>query len=133
MMTSAEGVSDPKSSGIPSGIATGVVGTLATLGFGAMVLLPRQLKTGPKAWKYGPALSLGANLTAGMLAFTFIGYSIDKHFGEGETFTLIGLFLGLIYGGYEVWKVVRYLQREDARKAEDDGDHGPEQEEGPRP
>lgn len=85
-----------------------------------MVFLPRQLKTGPKARKYGPALSLGANLTAGMLAFTFIGYSIDKRFGEGETFTLIGLFLGLAYGGYEVWKVVRYLQREEARTEKDE-------------
>lgn len=40
MKTWAEGTPDPRSSGIPPGLATGVVGTLALVGLGAMVLLP---------------------------------------------------------------------------------------------
>ena len=90
-----------------------------------MALLPRPRRTEPGARRYGPALSLGTNLTAGMLLFTFIGHAVDRRLGEGETFTLVGLFLGLTYGGYEVWKVVRDLQRPDApggREPDDEAD-----------
>ena len=78
------------------------------------MIRPRQREPGPNRRRYGPALSLGTNIAAGMLGLTFAGYYLDRRFGEGEgeTFTLIGLFLGLVYSGYEVWKVVRWLQRE---------------------
>jgi hypothetical protein len=78
-----------------------------------MVFTPRQFQTGPAARRYGPALGLGAHLTAGLLAFTFLGRLIDRRRGGGDLFTLCGIFLGLAYGGYEVWKVVRGLQREE--------------------
>ncbi len=59
------------------------------------------------------ALSLGTNLAAGMAVFTLIGYWFDKRGGaEGAgLWTLAGMLAGLAYGAYEVWKVVRMLNR----------------------
>ena len=53
-----------------------------------------------------PAISLGFNMVAGMLVFTYLGYWLDKKHG-GQLWTLLGIFLGLTYCGYEVWKLVR--------------------------
>lgn len=57
------------------------------------------------------AIALGTNLAAGMAAFTFLGYWMDKwRGGDGAGgWTLAGMFAGLFYGGYEVWKVVRLI------------------------
>jgi len=60
----------------------------------------------------GQALSLGTNLAAGMVIFSFIGYWIDRKTGGGVFWTICGMFLGLVYGGYEVWKVIRALNEE---------------------
>ena len=58
--------------------------------------------------KYGPALALGTNLTAGMVLCSLGGYYIDGKFGVEENyFTLGGMFVGLLYCAYEVWKIVR--------------------------
>lgn len=70
------------------------------------------------------ALSLGTQLAAGMIVFAGLGYALDRRYGDGVAFTLGGVALALLYGGYEVWKVVRLLQREsDAPKV--GPDHGP--------
>ena len=55
------------------------------------------------------AIALGTNIAAGMAVFTFLGYWIDRWRGGSGTggWTLVGMFVGLLYGGYEVWKVVR--------------------------
>lgn len=58
----------------------------------------------------GSAIALGTNMVAGMALFTFLGYKLDQRRGEGRGFTLAGMFLGLFYGGYEVWKLVRQMQ-----------------------
>lgn len=58
------------------------------------------------------ALSLGSQMLAGMLACSMLGYWIDRKRGGGSAFTLAGLFLGLFYCGYEVWKLVRQLNEE---------------------
>jgi hypothetical protein len=55
---------------------------------------------------------LGINFAVGMGLFSFGGYKLDQKRGDGNLFTLLGMFLGLIYGGYEVWKLVR-IQNED--------------------
>ena len=46
--------------------------------------------------------------------FSFGGYKLDQKRGDGNLFTLLGMFLGLIYGGYEVWKLVRVQNEDDA-------------------
>jgi len=53
------------------------------------------------------ALNLGLNFATGMALLSYLGYRYDQSRGGGNTGTLIGLFLGLIYGAYEVWKLVR--------------------------
>lgn len=67
--------------------------------------------------KYGPAVSLGLNLTVGMVVFSGIGYFIDQKQGGGSVFTLGGMFLGLFYCGYEVWKLVRRMDEEQKNKS----------------
>lgn len=59
------------------------------------------------------AISLGTNLAVGMAVFASLGYFIDKRTGGGSLFTLMGIFLGLFYGAYEVWKTVKGLNRQD--------------------
>ena len=58
------------------------------------------------------AIGLGTQLAAGVAVFTGLGYYIDKKTGGGSGWTLVGIFLGLFYGGYEVWKVIRELNRD---------------------
>ena len=58
------------------------------------------------------AVNLGTQLAAGMAVFAGLGYWLDRRRGGGVAFTLAGVGLALLYGGYEVWKVVRMLQKE---------------------
>lgn len=62
----------------------------------------------------GPALALGTNMAAGMGIFTFLGHTLDQKLGTGRAWTLCGMFLGLGYCGYEVWKLVRQIQSKEA-------------------
>lgn len=59
---------------------------------------------------YSSALSLGLNMAAGMAAFSYLGYRLDQGRGGGYGWTLAGIFLGLFYGGFEVWKVIKQNQ-----------------------
>ena len=71
----------------------------------------------PKASGTGAALGYGTNFAAGMAVFAGLGWYIDHRRGEdGQGFSLAGIFLGLFYGGYELWKLVRVLQREAEKK-----------------
>lgn len=58
------------------------------------------------------ALSLGTQLAAGMVFFAGLGYYADYRRGGGVVFTICGMFAGLGYGAYEVWKLVRQLNAE---------------------
>ena len=60
------------------------------------------------------ALSLGINFAVGMALFCFLGLWADHRVGHGIWFTLLGMVLGLSYGAYEVWKVIRILNRQAA-------------------
>jgi hypothetical protein len=61
------------------------------------------------------AMGLGTQLAAGFAVFAWLGWRMDhRHGGEGSTWTLVGLFMAFAYGGYEVWKLVRALNRENA-------------------
>jgi F0F1-type ATP synthase assembly protein I len=73
--------------------------------------------------KYGDAIALGTNFTAGMLACVFIGYQLGTWFGHQDAWVLGGVFAGLTYGGFEVWKIVRRLEEQDRDREHDaDGD-----------
>lgn len=61
------------------------------------------------------ALGLGTQLAVGMAVFAGAGVYLDRRRGGGVACTLGGISLGLLYGAYEVWKVVRLLNDEDRR------------------
>lgn len=54
-----------------------------------------------------PGVTLGINIAVGMALFTFTGNWIDSKLGDQHFWILIGMFLGLFYGGYEIWKLIR--------------------------
>jgi F0F1-type ATP synthase assembly protein I len=78
----------------------------------------RKLFTGPgERNEMGRALMLGMNFAVGMAMFSFLGYYLDSKRGAGALFfTICGIILGLAYGAYEVWIVIRMLN-EQARRA----------------
>lgn len=64
----------------------------------------------------GAAIAFGTQFAAGMAFFTAIGWWIDHRRAEGsQAFTLAGIFLGLFYGGYELWKLIRAIQAADTK------------------
>lgn len=74
---------------------------------------PQQVRGAPPKPGLAAALGLGTQMAVGMAFFAGIGYYADRRRGGGTAFTLAGVFLGLLYGGYEVWKVVRMLNEEE--------------------
>jgi F0F1-type ATP synthase assembly protein I len=73
-------------------------------------------------WRfYGAAISLGLNMAVGVAVFTFIGHLLDRWRGGGKAWTLCGIFVGLLYGAYEVWKMVRQIEQEDAERKRQGG------------
>ena len=84
----------------------------------------KRSSTDSKLAAAGPALALGTNMAAGMAIFTFLGYKLDQKLGSGRTWTLCGMFLGLAYCGYEVWKLVRMIQsREETDETDREDGH----------
>jgi len=60
-----------------------------------------------------PGISLGINIAVGMALFTIIGNWIDKKLGDQHLWILVGMFLGLFYCGYEIWKLIRQSDRDE--------------------
>jgi F0F1-type ATP synthase assembly protein I len=69
------------------------------------------------------AFVVGTNLITGLVGLSLLGYYIDYRRGGGKAWTLGGFFVGLVYCGYEVWKLVRGLQA--AEEMESPDDNGP--------
>jgi len=60
------------------------------------------------------AMGLGTQLLSGMVVCTAAGWWVDRKIGGGgRTWTLVGILAGLVYGGYEVWCLIRVLTREE--------------------
>jgi hypothetical protein len=53
------------------------------------------------------ATGLGLNFAVAVALFSYLGHQLDQRRGGGRAWTLAGVLLGLLYGGYEVWKLVR--------------------------
>ena len=62
------------------------------------------------------AANLGLNFAVGMALLSYLGHKLDEKQGGGNTWALCGIFLGLIYGGYEVWKLARNTNADDQDK-----------------
>jgi len=54
-----------------------------------------------------PGISLGINIAVGMAFFTIFGNWIDQKLGDKHVWIIVGLLFGLLYIGYEVWKLIR--------------------------
>jgi F0F1-type ATP synthase assembly protein I len=76
--------------------------------------------------QWSRAAGLGIDLLAGMLLFIMGGYWLDQRRGTGVFWTLCGMFLGLIYGAYEVWKTIRGIDTGAQGKAKPAGPPGEE-------
>ncbi len=57
----------------------------------------------------GQAITLGSNLAVGMGVFTLLGYYVDSRRGVGHFWTIAGMLLGFVYGGYELWRTIHDL------------------------
>lgn len=66
----------------------------------------------PMSRGIGAALLLGTQLAAAMALFAGGGYWIDHRRGGGITWTVTGMFIGLAYSFYEVWRIVRLINSE---------------------
>ena len=57
------------------------------------------------------ATSLGLTMAVGVGVFAYLGYFIGKKFGKEDAGVLVGIFLGLFYCGYEVWKLIKKITK----------------------
>lgn len=64
---------------------------------------------------FTPAIHLGINIAVGMLFFAGVGYLLDQKFEQKDNlFTLVGMFFGLGYCYYEVWKIIQQSKKDDS-------------------
>lgn len=58
-------------------------------------------------------LSLGIELTIPIVVFALLGYWVDTEYNSQPTWMVVGLFVGLIVGSYNFWKIIRKLTKND--------------------
>ena len=58
---------------------------------------------------------MGFTIMAAIIFFSFIGYKIDEKF-KTHWWTLVGVFVGFAYSGYEVWKLIQNEKEEEKKK-----------------
>ncbi len=54
----------------------------------------------------GPAADAGWTLSGSVIACLLIGYMIGEYFGKNPAATVIGLFLGIVVGFYNLAKIM---------------------------
>ena len=82
-----------------------------------MVLKPEDKNQIQSAYsKAGPFLNIGYFFIGGIGLFGYIGYKLDKYLEFKVLFLLLGLFLGLSLGFYNLFKVISNLEN----KSKDD-------------
>lgn len=54
----------------------------------------------------GLAAGLGCSVVASLVVFVAVGLFIDKQFDKTPIFTLIGVGLGLVVAGYQLYELV---------------------------
>ena len=63
-----------------------------------------------------PAVGFGSSFAGGMALFALGGHWLDKKTGHESLFTLIGIGLGLLYGAWELWKLITISNRQAENK-----------------
>lgn len=65
-----------------------------------------------------PALAFGTNFAAAMGLLAFGGHWLDVKYATGDRYVLIGVLLALVYGGYELWKIIRFSKEQEEAETE---------------
>jgi hypothetical protein len=65
-----------------------------------------EAKTPGARKKVNPAVGFGSSFAGGMAVFGLGGHWLDVKTGKDPLFTLLGIGLGLLYGAWELWKLV---------------------------
>jgi hypothetical protein len=68
--------------------------------------MPDRKKGDEAKGRANPAVGFGTSFAVGMALFALGGHWLDKKTGHESLFTLIGIGLGLLYGAWELWKMV---------------------------
>jgi hypothetical protein len=70
----------------------------------------------------GPAVGFGTSFAVGMALFALGGHWLDGKTGREPLFTLLGIGLGLLYGAWELWKLITMTnqQAEDRKRNQSD-------------
>lgn len=58
-------------------------------------------------------LTLGTELTIPIVVFALLGYWVDTEYNSQPIWMVIGLFVGLLVGAYNFWKIIRKLTKND--------------------
>jgi len=66
------------------------------------------------------AVSLGTNMASAFVLFGLMGFYIDRRRGGGVAATLGGVLLAAAYSGYEVWKLVQRMDKEEKESRKTD-------------
>lgn len=59
----------------------------------------------------GLAAGLGCAVVASLVVFIGLGLLLDQWLDTSPTFTLIGVALGLVGAGYQLWELIRISDR----------------------
>lgn len=62
-------------------------------------------------WRWMRAANAGMSIAAPILGFGALGFYLDHRRGGGVAFTLGGIALGFVSSIYELWKLVRELDK----------------------
>lgn len=54
-----------------------------------------------------PAMMMGSSFAVAMGLFAWLGHRWDEKTGREPLGVLLGVAVGFVYGGYEVWKLIR--------------------------
>ena len=72
-----------------------------------------------------PAVLLGSSFALAMGGFAWLGHRWDEKTGNEPWGVLTGVFVGFLYGGYEVWKVIRPMNKEPPPSFKEGSDDSP--------
>lgn len=71
--------------------------------------------------RLSPAIGFGSSFAAGMLVFSLGGRWLDSKYEREPLFTLIGIGLGLLYGGWELWKLIAISNQQSKNTGSEEG------------
>jgi len=73
-----------------------------------------------------PAVGFGTSFAGGMALFALGGHWLDVKFCKEPLFTLMGIGLGFVLGGWELWKLVVATNRRNSAEDQERASAGKE-------